>query len=116
LKLFDIFKKQQQPNPDRYAGKPFLKFVDSFVLKCIGALDDRTEAWLQQMTPKLQEIYKHPGTWEDIVIAQLRFEPNIRTSIHDLWVKNQAIAKQNDTTLGPMQFTAMFVANNVTDT
>jgi hypothetical protein len=115
--LLDIFKKkQQQPDPDRYAGKPFLKIVDSFILKCIGALDGKTEAWLQQLTPKLQETYKHSGNWEEIVIAQLHFEPNIRVAINELWVKNQAIAKQHGTTLDAMEFTEMFVAKNVTDT
>lgn len=114
--LFDKFKKRPQPPTDRYAGKPFLKLVDSFVLKSIGALDEKTETLLQQMTPKFQEIYKHSGTWEDIVIAQLHFEPNIRTSIRELWAKNQEIAKQHGTVLEPMQFTEMFVSKNVTNT
>ncbi|WMW80074.1 hypothetical protein RF679_15680 [Undibacterium cyanobacteriorum] len=107
------FGKKSQP-VDRYAGKPFLKLVDSFVLKAIGELDPSQEALLVQMTPRFQEAYACSGSWEEIVISQLQFPPNIRESVQSMWTKNQAIAKQNGVTLAPMQFVEMFVANNVT--
>jgi len=47
---------------------------------------------------------------------QLHFGPEVRSAIKDLWAKNQGIAKHNGTTLTPMQFVEMFVANNVTNT
>src|SRR5690349_14732464 len=100
--LLDLFKKKPQP-ADRYAGKPLLKLVDSFVLKCIGELDPASEAKLREMEPKLRQIYSCDGSWEEIVISVLHFSPNIRTSIRDLWLKNQAIAKQHQVTLTPMQ-------------
>jgi hypothetical protein len=100
---------------ERYAGKPFLKLVDSFVLKCIGALDQPTEAALGQMTPKLRQTFNHTGTWEEIVMHQLGFDPTIRSAIRDLWERNQEIARQNGATLTPMQFTEMFVAKNVSN-
>ena len=103
----------EPPPQDRYAGKPFLKLVDSFVLKCIGALDPPSEAMLEQMTPKLQQTFDRTGTWEEIVMDQLGFEPAVRTAIRDLWARNQEIARENGVTLTPMQFTEMFVANNV---
>jgi len=106
------FGKTPQP-VDRYAGKPFLKLVDSFVLKCIGQLDSSQESLLVRMTPKLQEVYSSGGTWEDIVVAQLHFPPNISEVIEAMWNKNQDIAKQNGATLTPMQFVEMFIANNV---
>ena len=94
-----------RPEPaDRYAGKPFLKLVDSFVLKCIGELDSSQESLLVKMTPKLQEVYSSGGTWEDIVVAQLHFPPNIGEAIQALWNKNQDVAKKNGVTLTPMQF------------
>lgn len=50
--FFGVGKK---PRPlDRYAGKPFLKLVDSFILKSIGELGTSREALLVAMTPKLQ--------------------------------------------------------------
>jgi hypothetical protein len=111
MSLFDLFKKK--PPADRYAGKPLLKLVDSFVLKTIGHLDPSQEAVLQQMTPKLQETFKRAGTWEEIVMAELRFEPEVRAAIQDLWEKNQVIARQNGVSLTPIAFTEMFVAKNV---
>lgn len=115
MALFDFHMKKQQPQ-DRYAGKPFLKLVDSFVLKCIGELDASQEELLLQMTPKLQQTFSHSGSWEEIVIDQLHFGPEVRSAIKGLWAKNQGIAKQNGITLTPMQFVEMFVANNVTNT
>jgi hypothetical protein len=47
-------------------------------------------------------------------MAQLHFGPDVRAAILELWIKNQAIAKQNGVSLLPMQFAEMFVANNVT--
>lgn len=47
--------------------------------------------------------------WEDIVISQLDFPSDIRTTIQEMWSKNQEIAKQNYITLTPEQFIEMFV-------
>jgi hypothetical protein len=109
--LFGFWKKPQAV--DRYAGKPFLKIVDSFVLKCIGELDPSQESLLVTMTPKLRETFSAGGTWEEIVIERLKFPSNIQESIYTMWTKNQEIAKQNGAALTPMQFVEMFVASNV---
>jgi len=100
---------------NRYDGKPFLKLVDSFVLKCIGKLDPDQEAILDKLTPKFQETFKCTGTWEEIVIVQLEYPPSIRNEISRLWVKNQEIARINSVSLSPMQFVEMFVAKNITE-
>jgi hypothetical protein len=113
--LLDIFKKTPQQS-DRYVGKPLLRLVDSFVLKCIGELDASSEAKLREMEPKLRQVYNCSGTWEEIIISQLHFGPDIQTAIRDMWLKNQAIAKQHQVTLTPMQFVEMFVERNVTNT
>lgn len=108
------FDKKTEP-VDRYAGQPFLKLVDSFVLKSIGELDPSQEALLEQMTPKFQEAFSCAGSWEEIVVSQLQFPSDFRSSIQTMWRKNQEIAKQNGVTLVPMQFVEMFVASNVTN-
>jgi hypothetical protein len=113
--LLDPFKKKPQQT-DRYAGKPLLRLVDSFVLKCIGELDAASEVKLREMEPKLQQLYNCSGTWEEVIISQLHFDPDIRTAIRDLWLKNQEIAKQHNVTLTPMQFVETFVAKNVMNT
>ena len=88
--------------------------VDSFVLKCIGYLDSSREIFLEQINPKLQEVYSSSGTWGEIVVAELHFPSNINEAIQSMWKKNQDVARQNGVILTPMQFVEMFVANNVT--
>lgn len=110
--LFGLGKPKSKQG--RYEGKPFLKLVDSFVLKCMGCLDSSQESPLEQMTPRLRATFNHSGTWEDIVIAQVEFPPDVRASILNLWQKNLAIAKQRGVELTPMQFVEMFVRDNVT--
>jgi hypothetical protein len=109
--LFSFGKKPQPA--DRYAGKPFLKLVDSFVLKCIDELDPAQEALLVQMTPRFQGIYSSTGSWDQIVQSEMHFPPNIRSLIRELWAKNQAIATTRGEILAPMRFVEMFVENNV---
>ncbi len=109
--LFGLFKKEVPK--DRYAGKPLLKLIDSFILKTIGQLDPAQEKLLEQMVPKLQQTFGMTGTWEEIVLSQLNLSPDVRASIQALWERNQTIAKQNGVVLTPLQFTEMFVEKNI---
>jgi hypothetical protein len=114
MAFFDFIKKKEKDiYSNRYQGKPFLKLVDSFVLDCIGQLDASQDALLNQMLPKLQKTFNNEGTWQEIVMRQLQFETKVKAAILELWVKNQNIAKQNGTTLEPMEFVTMFVDNNI---
>ncbi len=112
--IFGFLNKEKQI--DRYEGKPFLKLVDSFVLKSIGELDPSQKDLLQEMESNIQETYNSSGSWDEIVMAQLGFEADITDAILGLWTKNKAIAKENNVELSPMEFTEMFVANNVENT
>ncbi|HEY0061795.1 MAG TPA: hypothetical protein VGC21_06720 [Telluria sp.] len=104
----------QDPIPfNRYEGKPFLKFVDSFILKTIGALDPDMEVKLAAVTPKLRQTFDSEGTWEDIVMEQLDYGPEVRGAIRQLWEANQALARQAGGELTPMQFVTVFVAENI---
>jgi hypothetical protein len=106
----------EDPIPfNRYEGKPFLKFVDSFILKAIGELDPEMEAKLIAVTPKLQETFGCGGSWEDIVMEQLDFDTEVRDEIRALWQANQELAKQAGGELAPMQFVTVFVADNIMD-
>ncbi len=100
---------------NRYEGKPFLKFVDSFILKAIGALDPAMAAKLDAATPQLQQAFGSSGSWEDIVIEQLAFEPDVRAQIGALWETNTALARASGGELTPMQFVTVFVADNIMD-
>lgn len=99
---------------DRYAGKPFLKFVDLFVLDCIGELDPSHLASLEALTPKLRHAFNSTGgTWQELVMAQLGWKPAIRDAIKTLWEKNQAIAIRDGGAMSPMDFVVEFVKANV---
>ena len=82
----------QKQNFNRYAGKPFLAWVDSFILKAIGHLDPEMEAKLERATPDLRKAFSSEGSWEDIVMEQLDYTPEVRGAIQELWAENQALA------------------------
>ena len=98
---------------ERYEGKAFLKFVDLFVMDCIEALDASQLAELDRLTPNLQEAFGRTGTWQEIVMAQLGYEPGVRDTIRDLWIKNHASARQHGVSLDPMAFVHMFVDTHI---
>lgn len=100
---------------NRYAGKPFLLFVDSFILKAIGELDPVMEAKLEKATPELRKAFSSSGTWEEIVMEQLEYPDAIRGEIQALWARNQATAQEHGGVLEPMQFVELFVAENIMD-
>ena len=58
---------------DRYTDKPFLRFVDAWVLKAIDHLDPETEAYCQAMAPQLEQSFGVKGSWEQIVARQMKF-------------------------------------------
>ena len=39
---------------ERYAGRPFLRLLDAYVLWAIGELDEESDARLLEITPDLQ--------------------------------------------------------------
>jgi len=100
---------------NRYAGKPFLLFVDSFILKAIGELDPVMEAKLEKATPDLRKAFSSAGNWEEIVMEQLEYTAAIRGEIEALWANNQAVAREHGGVLEPMQFVELFVAENIMD-
>ena len=66
---------------DRYAGKPFLRLLECYVLSLIGQLDDGQQEKLHRMEPKLAGVYGAEGTWFEIVGAQMDFPPSMPNQI-----------------------------------
>lgn len=98
---------------DRYAGKPFLKLLDCYVLEAIGALDDRSSAMMTSMEPKLREIYQRPGTWLEIVEAEMQFPETMPDEIHRIWEKGRpAFVAAQGSEPDPLTFTWTFVDTN----
>lgn len=108
-------KGKEEAGFNRYAGKPFLLWVDSFVLKTIDQLDPAMEVKLVNATPALRKAFGGSGNWEEIVMAQLDFTDEIRGAIRQLWADNQALAAEQGAVLTPMQFVEVFVADNIMD-
>ena len=101
-------------NESRYTGKPFLKLVDSWLLDCIGHLDDSSRAALAAMTPRLHATYGGTGTWQQLVRERLQYDVAVEPAILGLWQRNQALAQRAGATLSPLEFVEQFVANNIT--
>ena len=96
----------------RYAGKPFLKLVDSYVLRAIGALRLNEEALLEKMEPKLRQVYGARGRWHEIVAAQMEFSPMLPAKIRTIWKAGSARAVEMGFEPDPVEFTHQFVDTN----
>lgn len=100
-----------QPNP-RYAGKPLLRLLECYVLWAIDELPEKESSSLVSMTPKLQELYKSDGQWQDIIAATVGMDVEMPDHLKALWTRNMEIARQNGAVLTPQQFAEMVVNDN----
>lgn len=99
---------------DRYTDKPFLRFVDAYVLKAIGHLDDATESYCQAMVPQLKQSFGITGSWERIVEQQMKFGPDLPQQIRKIWTDGKArFEAGNGAAPDPVQFSYLFVDKNL---
>ncbi|WP_440534001.1 hypothetical protein [Variovorax sp. YR566] len=96
----------------RYAGRPFLRLLEFYVLDAIGQLDERYATTLQRMEPKLQETYGMQGSWSEIVRAQMQFPDSLPEKIRLLWERNLESARASDLAIDPERFAEVFVDQN----
>ncbi len=96
----------------RYAGKPLLRLIECYVLWAIDELPEKESAALVSMTPKLREIYRSEGSWQEVIAATLHFGAEMPTRLKALWERNLDIARQNNVELTPQQFEEMVVDEN----
>lgn len=98
---------------DRYTDKPFLRFVDAWVLKAIGHLDPATESFCKAMVPQLEQSFGLKGSWERIVEQQMKFGPDLPAQIRKIWTDGEArFAAGNGMAPDPVQFAMIFVDRN----
>ncbi len=98
---------------DRYAGKPFLRLLDAYVLLAIGELDQASADALTAMEPKLRDTFKGEGSWYELVAQQMEFPPSLPGQIHDIWVRGRApFIEKYGTGPDPVEFTHQFVDTN----
>lgn len=98
---------------DRYTDKPFLRFVDAWVLKAIGHLDEATETYCKAMVPQLEQSFGAKGSWEQIVAQQMKFGPELPAQIRKIWESGQARFEEgHGAAADPRQFAMIFVDRN----
>ncbi len=98
---------------DRYTDKPFLRFVDAWVLKAIGHLDAATETYCKAMVPQLEQSFGVTGSWEQIVEQQMKFGPELKAQVLKIWTDGKArFAAGNGEAPDPVQFAMIFVDRN----
>ncbi|MEM6867289.1 MAG: hypothetical protein AAF528_02795 [Cyanobacteria bacterium P01_C01_bin.121] len=101
-----------QPKHQRYEGKPLLRLLECYVLFSIGELPDSNRKKLNEMTPKLSAVYKHSGTWTEILEKQMNFPEQMQTEIDKVWKKNTLLAEKEGKILDPEHFAQSFVDRN----
>jgi len=98
---------------DRYAGKPFLRLLDSYVLAAIGALDQANLDWLTQAEPFFRETYGEQGNWREIVARRMQFPEGMEAAIIDVWQKGRIrFIQESGEEPDPVQFAHTFVDTN----
>ncbi len=98
-------------NP-RYAGKPLLRLLECYVLWAIDELPEKDTSVLVRMTPKLRDLYKSDGRWQDIIAGIFDMKAEMPEQLKALWTRNMEIARQNGVVLAPQQFAEMVVDQN----
>jgi hypothetical protein len=97
----------------RYRGKPLLRLLECYVLWCIHELSQADINTLQEMTPKLQEVYHMQGEWQSIIAAVMEWPSDFPEEIRALWQRNIEIARRSGVMLTPQQFAEMFADQNI---
>lgn len=97
---------------DRYAGKPFLRLLECYVLAAIGELSDEQQATLRAMEPKLHEVYGVSGSWQAVIEAQMDFPATVADKIKEIWQANVDKFASAGTAINAQDFAQHFVDTN----
>lgn len=98
---------------DRYAGKPMLRLLESYVLWAIDELPVEELLGLDAISPKLTQMFGGDGTWQSAIATTMDLPANMPELIRERWGHNQAIAAANSVDLHSQQFAEMFVDANL---
>ncbi|GLR12987.1 hypothetical protein GCM10007907_17770 [Chitinimonas prasina] len=97
---------------DRYAEKPFLRLLECYVLNAIGKLEESQRMALQQMEPKLRDVYKIDGSWVDIVAEQMDFSSELNEQLRSIWNGYAEYVRRQGLEPDPSKFATQFVDEN----
>lgn len=85
---------------DRYAGKPFLKLLDSYVLDAIGALSPAANVALTARDPH----------WRATVVLRMNFPAGMSDAIRQVWESGRRkFAAENGHDPDPAEFARIFI-------
>lgn len=97
----------------RYDDKPFLRYVDAWVLDAIGHLDEPTRAYCVAMEPTIRQSLRLTGSWKQMVAQQMKFAPDLAGQIRKIWEDGKLRFEQgNGRPADPAQFAMTFVDRN----
>src|SRR3974390_2361459 len=96
----------------RYAGKPFLRLLECFVLSAVGELTPEDAKKLLAMTPKLRDLYKRQGSWQEIIAGEMDLPADLPQHIKALWSENKQRAENSGMELPAEEFARSFVDIN----
>lgn len=99
-------------NNHRYSEKPFQRLLECYVLRTIGKLTREEESTLEEMSPKLCEVYNLAGEWHEIVATVMNFPDALPAQVKTIWEKNCELANAKNEELNPQDFVEMFVDQN----
>lgn len=94
---------------DRYKGRPFLRFLECYVLWAIGELSDQDAARLDLIAAEQRRIHGYEGTWQEIVARQMDFPEGLRDALASMWERNLTRARQAGEHLDPEPWAAEVV-------
>lgn len=100
---------------DRYQGKPFLRLLDSYILDAIGQLSYEEKDGLAIVQPRLAQLYRTDGTWQEIVAGQLDLPESFPQEVERIWTSYLANAKAQGLAVNPNEFVERFVGENFPD-
>lgn len=96
----------------RYEGKPLLRLLECYVLDAIGRLTDKNRVALDKMTPTLEKLYGHSGSWIDILEKEMRFSNDMKNKISEMWERNTLSTQGSPESMNPEHFAQTFVDTN----
>jgi hypothetical protein len=96
----------------RYDQRPFLRFLDCYVLDAIGQLDASQREALERMQPKLSQALGAQGTWQQVVSTQMDFPESLPHQIRQIWNDYLDRAKEQGLSVSPNEFVEQFIDEN----
>ena len=93
---------------ERYED-PFIRILELYALKAVGALEKEDADAMKKLTPQLQEIYGHGGNWLRIVEHVMEFDRDAADVIQEMWIeRKREVAETEGRRLHPEEFARDF--------